>query len=484
MSFPSSGIEPILPPERIGRRTGFGLSGGADAFVYRPTTVPEIVELFSLARRTGRPIVLRGNGRSYGDAAYLAEALMIDLTRLNRIIAWDPSNGRLEVEAGVTLGDAWRHTLEDGWWPPVVSGTMQVTLGGALAMNIHGKNHFVAGSLAEHVEEIDLLTAEGRVRTLRPGQPDGVFEAVIGSAGLLGPITRVVLRMKRVHSGDLRVLPISCATWQEQFETFDSLLESPDRPDYLVSWIDAFARGVAAGRGLIHAAWYTDEAGARPASLTLGHQELPDTVLGFIPKSRVWRTLRRFNNRTGMRWINRAKYRSSRLLGSGKPHPQSLAEFSFLLDYVPNWEWAYLPGGLIQHQAFVPREAAPRVFARQLALCRAARLEPFLAVLKRHRPDPYLLTWALDGYSLALDFKVVPHRWPQLLDLCHRMNDLVLEHGGRFYFAKDSTLRPEDVRRYLGDETIERFRALKAELDPDGLFSSSLARRLELTGRS
>ncbi|HRI45310.1 MAG TPA: FAD-binding oxidoreductase [Fimbriimonadaceae bacterium] len=476
----SEGLRVILPPERIDRRTGFGLTGGADAFAYRPTTVTEIADLLALARRSGRKVVLRGKGRSYGDAAYLAEAVMIDLTRFDRILSWDPASGRLEVEAGVTLGDAWRHTLEDGWWPPVVSGTMHVTMGGALAMNIHGKNHFAVGSLAEYVDEIDLLTADGAVQTLYPGREDGLFEAVIGSAGLLGVITRAVLRMKRLHSGDLRVLPLSCASWAEQFAAFDSLLDSTCPPDYLVSWVDAFARGTAAGRGLIHAAWYTDEAGARPASLTLAHQELPDTILGFLPKSRMWRHMRCLNHRLGMRMVNAAKYRSSRLLGIGKPHPQSLAEFSFLLDYVPNWEWAYLPGGLIQHQAFVPRDAAPKIFARQLAMCRATKQEPFLAVLKRHRPDPFLLTWALDGYSLALDFKVVPGRWPRLLNLCHQMNDLVLEHGGRFYFAKDSTLRPDDVRSYLGEAALNRFLALRSELDPEGLFATSLARRLEL----
>lgn len=470
----------ILPPERIDRRTGFGLTGGADAYAYRPTTVDEIRSLFDLARRSGRQVVLRGRGRSYGDAATLPEAILIDLTRFDRVLEWDPVSGRLEAEAGITLGEVWRHTIEDGWWPPVVSGTMHVTLGGALAMNIHGKNHYAEGSLAEHVVEIDLLLPSGELSTLRPGHDDGLFEAVIGSAGLLGVITRIVLRLKRVHSGDVRVLPISCASWAEQFATFDSLLDSPSRPDYLVSWIDAFARGGGAGRGLVHAAWYTDESAARPASLSLRHQELPDTLLGFVPKSRMWAYLRRLNNRFGMRLVNAAKYRASRLLGDGKSQPQSLAEFSFLLDYVPNWEWAYLPGGLIQHQAFVPREAAPQVFARQLALCRAAKYEPFLAVLKRHRPDPFLLTWALDGYSLALDFKVVPGRWSRLCDLCHRMNDLVLEHGGRFYFAKDSTLRPEDVRRYLGEDALARFSALRSRLDPEGLLATNLARRLEL----
>jgi decaprenylphospho-beta-D-ribofuranose 2-oxidase len=194
----------------------------------------------------------------------------------------------------------------------------------------------------------------------------------------------------------------------------------------------------------------------------------------------MWRVFKKFCNRTGMRFLNWAKYKSSKTLGNGKPHPQSLVAFSFLLDYVPNWRNAYLPYGFIQYQCFVPKEQARRVFARLVEMQQAEKLESFLGVMKRHRPDRFLFSHAVDGYSLALDFKVTRRNWQRLQALCHRMNDVVLEAQGRFYFAKDSTLRPSDVRAYMGEEAMSRYRELKDRLDPNRLFTSELARRLEL----
>lgn len=460
---------------RIRRDSGFGQTNSGDGYAFRPTRDDEIVDLFSLAKSTGRRIVLRGAGRSYGDAAIAHECLIVDLSRMNRILAWDTETGLIEAEAGVTIEDVWRHVIEDGYWLPVVSGTMFPTLAGALAMNIHGKNNFRAGTLGEHVESIVVLFPYGELRTLTPEHP--FFKCVVSGAGLLGVIVRVRLRLKKVTSGDLRVLPVSCPDWQGHFDTFETLETDAD---YMVSWIDGFSSSRRAGRGLFHAAWHIDGTGQGDPTLRPEHQDLPDTILGFLPKSMVWRFLKPFNNRLGMRLINSAKHNASRFLGDGKPVVESLVGFSFLLDYVPDWRKAYSPHGFIQYQSFVPKEAAAATFRRQLELAQAAGLPPFLAVMKRHRPDPFLLSHGVDGYSLALDFKN-PGRHPQqLTKLAHELNELVVQAAGRFYLAKDSTLRPEDFRHSLPEGTIARFREVKSQVDPDGLLTSQLARRLEL----
>jgi decaprenylphospho-beta-D-ribofuranose 2-oxidase len=462
----------ILPPERIVRLTGYGMRSAADGYLYRPTNVDEVRAVFDLARQTGRQVVLRGAGRSYGDANIGRECLILDLTRMNRILAWDKGTGEIDCEAGVTIENLWRYTLEDGFWPPVVSGTMYPTLGGALAMNIHGKNNFRVGTLGEHVEAIDVLWPTGELETLT--REDQRFFAVIGGAGLLGVIVRVRLGLKKIHSGNLRVLAVECRDWDEQFAVFE---EHEPSADYLVSWVDCFGRGRGVGRGQIHAAWYLDEPGA--ASLRPDHQDLPDTILNLVPKSMVWRFLKPLNNRAGMRFINWAKHTAGIAIGNGKIHPQSLVAFSFLLDYVPNWRKAYGEGGFIQYQTFVPKDHARRVFAEQVAMQQAEGLEAFLGVFKRHRPDPFLLSHAVDGYSFALDFKVTRRNWSRLEALCHGMNDLVLAAGGRFYLAKDSTLRPSDVETYLGP-ALAKFRQIKEEVDPDHLLTSDLATRLNL----
>lgn len=472
---PAKAKRTILDPQRIAHLSGFGMTARADGYLYRPSTVDEAREVFKIARAAGRKVLLRGAGRSYGDANIGAECVVLDNARMKRILSWDAKTGIIEAECGVTIEGLWRHTLEDGWWPPVVSGTMYPTLGGALAMNIHGKNNFCAGTIGEHVTELEILTPTGDLKVLTP--KDALFRAVISSAGLLAMITRVKMQMKKVHSGDLRVLPLSMRNWDHQFETFQHFEKSAD---YMVSWIDCFGSGKQAGRGLFHAAWYMDEPSDHPRTLHQEHQDLPDTIMNFFPKSVVWRALKMFNNRTGMDFVNWAKHTSSKTLGDGKPHPLSLVGFSFLLDYVPNWRNAYLPYGFIQYQSFVPKEHAPRVFAEQLNLQDKAKLESFLGVMKRHRPDNFLFSHAVDGYSLALDFKVTRRNWPRLQRMCHLMNDMVLQAGGRFYFAKDSTLRPSDVRAYLGEEALTKFRVFKEELDPEGMLTSELAKRVEL----
>lgn len=464
-----------LDPSRIVRLGGFGMARTADGYLFRPTTLDQAREVFQIASRAGRKVVLRGAGRSYGDAAIAPEAVVLDSTRMDRILAWDPTTGVLDAEPGVTIERIWRHTLEDGWWPPIVSGTMATTMGGAVAMNIHGKNAFRKGVFGEHCPEVDVLTPNGDVRTLRIAEPD--FHGFVGSAGLLGLATRIRLQMGNVESGDLDVLPVSCANWDDQFACFR---EFERTADYMVAWLDAFAKGRTAGRGLFHAAWHSPGSQDREATLRPEHQDLPGTILGFLPKSAVWRKLRYATNRPGMRVLNSAKFVGGKLKGDGIRHRQSLVAFSFLLDYVPNWQRAYGRGGFIQYQCFVPRAAAHLVFPRLFAMQRDSGIINFLSVMKLHRPDPFLLSHGLDGYSLAMDFKRTERSWPELLELCHRMTDVVLDAGGRFYFAKDSTLRPEDVRRYLGVDAVDGLRRAKAAFDPDCLLTSSLADRLQL----
>lgn len=464
----------LLPPDRIASLAGFGQWGAQDAYVYRPATIDGMRAVFDLARSTGRKVVLRGNGRSYGDASILAEAIALDITRFDRILAWDPQTGVIEVEGGATIDKIWRYIVEDGYWLPVVSGTSFVTIAGALAMNVHGKNHLSAGTIAEHVMEIDLLAPEGRLLTLRP--QDELFQLVPGSLGVLGAITRIVLRMKRMHSGNVKVASFTFESWAEQFELFQQFKEA----DYEVGWVDAFAHGAQSGRGQIAVGWNMEESGEIPASFSLRHQEVADTVLGFFPKAALWRLLRPLTNRTCMRRLNALRFRAMRILGNGKTEIQSLAAFNFMLDYVPNWRNAYLPGGLLQYQCIVPTEAAESVFRCQIRLMQKARCEPFLAVTKIHRADPFPLAYNVEGYSIAYDFKVYPERLPQLIETLHKMTELVLSAGGRFYLAKDSTLTAEQAKRFLSPEALKLLRGAKEQLDPERLLTSSLVERLEL----
>jgi FAD/FMN-containing dehydrogenase len=466
----------MLPAERLERVSSWGGATSAMSWVYRPTTIEGLRDVLALARAEGRSVGLRGGGQSYGDAATNAENVCLDTSRLTRILAWDPGTGRITAEPGVTIRQLWQYAIEDGWWPPVVSGTMHVTLGGAAGMNIHGKNNWKVGTIGEHIEAFEMLLPSGElVRCSREERPE-LFHAAIGAFGMLGCFTRLTLRLKRVHSGLLEVEPVPVRSLDEMFDVFEARLA---RADYLVGWMDTFGRGTELGRGLVHQANYLGE-GEDPApaqSLRVVNQELPPTLMGVVPKSIMWALMRPLTNDPGVRLVNLAKYRMSRLEGHRR-YRQSHAGFAFLLDYVPDWKRAYGPGGLIQYQSFLPAETARAVYREILERSHRAGLTPYLGVFKRHRLDPFLMTHAVDGYSLALDFRVTAGNRRRLWEHAAALTRVVLDAGGRFYFAKDSTLTAPQLEPYLAEERVQRFLALKRTLDPETLLQTDLWRRL------
>ncbi len=471
MHFSPNGI---LPLARLARLDNFGHSLTSAAYLFRPSTIEQLAEIFTAAGNHGVPVTLRGSGRSYGDASLNAGRIVVDIRRMNRILEWDPETGVVTCEPGVTIEQLWKHILEDGWWPPVVPGTMFPTLGGCLGMNIHGKNNWQKGTLGEHVTALTLLTPGGEERNLNPADP--LFQAVIGGLGMLGAIVRVTMRMKRVYSGMVNV-----RAWAEADLTgmLDATDAGKDAHDYIVGWIDCTRGGRRLGRGQMHSADNLPE-GADPfpnQTLCVDHQVLPDTFFGVIPRSILYRFMRPAMNNLGVRAVNSAKYLANRTVGNDRQFWQSHVAFNFLLDYIPNWERAYGRGGLIQYQCFIPKEAAHDAFSEIIRRGLKHRLPSYLGVLKRHRPDNFLLSHAVDGFSLAQDYRVTRNNRAGLEKLLRELDEIVVDAGGKFYFAKDSTLRTETVRRYLGEKTIVEFRRLKKELDPGDLLESDLYRR-------
>jgi len=467
----------VLPADRIARVEGWGMAVGADGYLVQPTEVGQVIEALETARASGAAIVARGAGCSYGDAAVLPEGLVLDFSRMRQVLAWDSATGIVDVEPGVTVRQLWRHTLRDGWWPPVVTGTMEPTLGGGLAMNVHGKNNWVRGTLGDHCLELDLLTPDGAVTTISRATEPEVFHAVIGGFGQLGLITRARIQLKKVHSGFIEAKAVAAPDLGDLLQQID---DAKDDWEYVVGWLDAFPGGSKLGRGLLHFARHLgpDEDVDPAASLEPTNQDLPSTLFGVVPKSLMWRMMKPFTNNLGMRAINLAKYIQGSTIGNNAVYRQTLAAFSFLLDYVPDWKKTYLPGGLIQHQSFVPVSKAERVFRTQLEICRRRGMPSYLAVLKRHRPDPFLMTHAVDGFSMALDFPVVESRREDLWALVREIAEPVVEAGGRFYPAKDAALPGELYCATFRDGQLGRFRALKEELDPDRVLRSALAERL------
>ena len=462
-----------LPYNNLTLLENFGHSLNAPAFLYQPTSVDEIHEAFHTAKKDGLTVTVRGAGRSYNDAALNSFGMVIDLQEMNKILEWNPETGVVTVEPGVTLAKLWQVVLPDGWWPPVVSGTMTTTLGGCLGMNIHGKNNFKAGTIGEHVIEFDALLPSGARITCSPKKNGDLFHAMISGLGMLGVFTSITLQMKRMYSGLLNVHAWNVPDLPHHLD--EIMAAAPDH-SYTVGWLDAMAGGKGLGRGQLHTADYLKEGEDPQASKTLqvSYQTLPDKMFGVFPKSIIHYFMVPFSNNLGWAIVSTVKY----YMGREKTYRQSHAAFHFLLDYVPKWELAYGSGGLIQYQAFIPKETAQDGFREILDLSIKRKLPSYLGVTKRHRPDDFLLSHSVDGFSLALDFKVTRSNKKKLSVMLQELDQIVLAAGGRFYFAKNSETTSETARRFLGEEVIERFRSLKKRTDPDNLLESDLYRRV------
>ena len=466
----------MTAPQRLQRVEGWGMAHVANCYVVQPSTVGQVEDIFKEAKAKGQKVALRGGGQSYGDASIGQESILLDCSKLNRVLAWDGETGIIDVEPGVTIEDLWQYVVADGWWPPVVSGTMRPTLAGAAAMNIHGKNNYKMGPIGDHILEFEMLTPEGKKILCSREENPRLFHAMISSFGVLGFFTRIRLQMKKVYSGELEVHVDIAPSLKATVDYFEEHLHN----DYLVGWVDGTAKGRNRGRCVIHKARYL-EPGEDPnphKTLTATYQDIPKMMFGVVPKSILWVGLWMLKNRPSWTALNTSKFHFDRLHSSQPPFRQSHAAFHFLLDHVPNWKRGYRPGGLIQYQSFVPKEHSAYVFDKQLEMSQEAGLPPFLAVFKKHRPDPFLMTHALDGHSFALDYPVTKKNRERLIRLTEEMTELVIAHGGRFYFAKDGVLRKEDVHRAFPKESLDELYALKKELDPEHVLQTDLSRRL------
>jgi len=415
--------------------------------------------------RAPGPKIPRGLGRSYNNAAQCDGGLVLSTARLNQIISLDADTGLVTCEAGVSLEELMVAGLPSGWFVPVSPGTRQVTVGGAIAADVHGKNHHVAGSFARHVLSFDLLLPDGTSRSVSPDSDPVLFWATAGGMGLTGLIVRATVRLKRVGTSRLRVDTVRTPDIDE---TMAVLSEHDHRFGYTVAWCDSMARGRSLGRSVITSGDF-----AEPGDLP---EPQRGDLFAFNPGARLGVPPGfppGLINKYSVALANEAWFRKAPASRTGEL--QTIGKFFHPLDGIRNWNRVYGPGGFRQYQYVLPFGAEEAV-RRSFELVSAARAPSFVTVLKRFgEGDPGLLSFPMPGWTLALDF---PARTPGLDALLTELDALVVAAGGRVYLAKDSRV-PADVFAEMYPR-LEEFRKLRAEIDPRGTLASDLSRRLGL----
>jgi decaprenylphospho-beta-D-ribofuranose 2-oxidase len=451
--------------------TGWGRVAPTTADLAAPASDAEAAALFrDLAEnRDGQAAAIaRGLGRSYNNAAQSAGGLVISTSGLNKIISLDPAAGIVVAEAGVSLEQLMVAGLPHGWFVPVSPGTRQVTVGGAIAADVHGKNHHVAGSFASHVISFDILFPDGEQgepHTVTPQGDPQLFWATAGGMGLTGFITRAAIQLKRVETSLVRVDTVKTADIDE---TMAVLAEHDKKYGYTVAWSDDLAAGSSLGRSVITSGDF-----AALDDLPAGKRGDP---LAFDPRARLAAPSAfppGLMNKHSIRLANAAWYAKA---PRHREHElQTISQFFHPLDGIRNWNRVYGPGGFRQYQYVVPfgAEAAVR---RSFEMVSAHPAPSFVTVLKRFgAADPGLLSFPAPGWTLALDF---PARTPGLGPLLDQLDQLVVDSGGRVYLAKDSRVSAATLEQMY--PRLPEFREFRAAVDPHGTLASDLSRRLGL----
>ena len=392
----------------------------------RPHFIDELRSVLRLQKNGHHGILATGLRRSYGDSCLNGDGNLVDMSGMDHFVQLDAETGILVAEAGVSIADVLRIAIPAGYFLPVTPGTKFVTLGGAIANDVHGKNHHVAGTFGRWILQLDLLRTDGSEYSLTRADPTGLFEATIGGLGLTGVITRVVLKLMPIPSSIMEVETIPFAGVEEFFALAD---DSETNFDYTVAWIDCLAKGKNLGRGIFTRARHSLEGPRQPVS------RRNISVPVFAPSYLL--------NRFSLAAFNKIYYRLAGRARSGRvPY-----EFYFYpLDAIGHWNRLYGRQGFFQYQSVVPPRDAKAATSEMLRTIAASGQGSFLAVLKTFgsTSSPGLLSFPMKGATLALDF---PNRGAETRSLLSKLDEIVDNAGGRLYPAKDGRIPPNLFQR-------------------------------------
>lgn len=405
--------------------------------------------------------IARGNGRSYGDSSL--SDVVYSCLQLSRLLSFDPETAILRCESGVLFSDIIKVFAPRGFFVPVTSGTKLVTVGGAIASDIHGKNHHAAGSMSSHVLALKVLLANGKVRELKRGKDDKLLQAFCGSMGSLGIILEAEIRLMRIPSIWVKQESIACPNLDALIE----VMHESENWTHTMAWIDLVSGGKSLGRGIMQRGEFA-EPEELPKSLAKNPLKVPEKKKLSVPFLFPGFALNKISvGAFNFLYYNKHVPKKKQFIG----HYDS---FFYPLDAIHNWNRIYGKKGFTQYQPVIPGKNAHRVVRKIIEKVQQSGQASFLAVFKRFGSQNDIISFPSEGYTLTLDFQIKPSLFP-LLD---ELDKLVLEAGGRLYLTKDVRMNADFFKKTYPHH--KAFLKLKKKWDPENRFQSLQTRRLEI----
>lgn len=441
--------------------SGWGNIPGAKSEVAYPFSSQEVQQALF-----GSEVIPRGLGRSYADQATNAGRRVIKMEKINHFLSFDKEVGILNCEAGVSLGEIISTFAPRGWFPMINPGTKYITVGGAIANDVHGKGHHADGSFVNGVLDFTIMLADGRVLKASREENSDLFWASFGGLGLLGTILTASLQLRKIETTYFVQKSIPVQNLEEMLQAID---ESDKEYRYSVAWIDSLAKGKNLGKGVLVV--------GNPASVNDLPEKLRKNPLKVSgkPKITVPFYLPSFSlNTFTVSVLNKVLYQKQKS-GTGISHYEN---FFFPLDMINNWNRGYGKRGFIQYQFVLPEKNGRENIRRILTEITGSNCVPFLNVLKKFGEGQGIMSFPLKGYTFAIDFPITP----QLKPFTKKLDQMVLEAGGRIYLGKDAYLDEETFKSMYPQYT--RWMEIKKKYDPTHHFSSDLARRIGLVEKS
>ncbi len=441
--------------------SGWGKYPKVNCNIYRPEDLSKLSQIINSHNNT---IIARGMGMSYGDAALNQEGT-IDTSRIDNYISFDTTIGSLHVESGTTLAEIINVITKKGWFLPVLPGTKYVSVGGAIASDVHGKNQYKEFGFGNHVEQIKLRMADGNLLTCSKQNNPEIFAATIGGMGMTGIIEEANIKLKPIQS-----VYLDCSTQKVYniHEMLDLFVENKEEADYMVGWIDHFTSDDNIGRGIFEKATHkiNDQA-------SLHNYKIPKQSLNIPP---IFPTF--VLNKYSMALYNKIRFHKYNIVP--KEEVEKFDNFFHPLDKIKNWNNLYGNNGFLQYQCIIPENNdSAENLQTILSTLKDEGIFSFLAVIKYHngQQNAGIMSFPINGYSLALDFANTKKIRAKLLSL----SQIICDMGGRVYLAKDAILT-NDIFESMYEENLKKWRKILKEIDPNKKFNSHMAERLNFRG--